>query len=275
MAKKKQKSAAKRKPEKKALVFQLGEFSSLPNLVRVCREVAKCPARHRPVDEYLRWTFMIVHDRWADDLELPPWDRSLPKEADGDYVPGFASGVYDLLGQLPGWNAIVPPAKGMANYYLEDHVELSVAEVAEHLRGRGFEIVSATELRATDVRPDYEGEIWDEAEALIRNGAAARLIQGMRTYTWEAPEDGWQDRVVEKLVSCGMQAEAARELVVLHVVHDQTLGYSDALWLLVKRRELREQFADDPKQQKEVEQAIQRALKEVRSTFKLKFPREV
>jgi hypothetical protein len=240
MAKKKQ--AARRKPEKKALVFQLGEFTSLPNFVRVCREIAKCPARHRPVEEYLRWTFMIVHDRWTDALELPPWDRSIPREADGDYVPGFASGVYDLLGTLPGWNAIVPPVKGMANYYLEDHVELSVAEVANHLRGRGFEIVSAAELRAT------HEPIEDE---------------NLLTYTWEAPED--------KLIAGGLPADAAWERIARHVIHDETLGLSDALWVLVAREELRKRFADDS----EVERAIQRAVKEVRSTFGLKFPRDV
>jgi hypothetical protein len=210
MAKKTRKPAAKRKPDKRALVFQLGEISSLPNFVRVCREVAKCPARHRPVEEYLRWTFMIVHDRWADELELPPHDPALHKEADGDYVPGFASGLFDLLEVLPGFYDVVPPTKGQANYFVEDHVELSVAEIADHLRGRGFEIMSAAELLAT-----------------------------------HEPGD-----------------------------HDPTSGLADALSVLVHRAELRA-GADDPSERAEVERAIQRSLKLVRSTFGLKFPRDV
>ncbi len=336
MAKKTRKVAAKRKPDKKALVFQLGELTSLPNFVRVCREVAKCPARHRPVEEYLRWTFMIVHDRWADELELPPHDPALHKEADGDYVPGFASGLYDLLEVLPGFYDVVPPTKGLANYFVEDHVELSVAEVAEHLRGRGFQIVSAAQLLATHERSNYDSaphmaawleeeraafeqemapadlatlafirgdvpqlprtpasagllerclvlnhrpESWNAfdrriAQVLVHNGAAERLLVGLSTYKWEAPEDGWRS-FIDELVGFGMQAEAARDLVVLHVVHDEHLGLSDALWLLVHRAELRTRFADDPRERAEVERAIQRALKLARSTFGLKFPRDV
>lgn len=267
MAKQKRKPTTKRKPEKKALVFQLGEFTSLPNFVRVCREIAKCPARHRPLEEYLRWTFIIVHQRWADELMLPPHDPSLPKEADGDYVPGFASGLYDLLETLPGFNAVVPPTKGQALYFVEDHVELSVAQVSDHLRGRGFEIVSSAELLATyeridDAHPDV-------------GVSPERLLQGKRAFTWEAPEDGWQDRVVDQLVDRGMPILTARGLVVRHVVHDQTLGLSDALWVLVHRADLRARFAEHADESAEVERAIQRALKLVRSTFGLKFPRDV
>jgi hypothetical protein len=336
MAQKKRKPAAKRKPDKKALVFQLGEIPSLPDFVRVCREIAKCPARHRPVEDYLRWTFMIVHDRWTDELELPPHDPALHKEADGDYIPGFAWGLYDLLEALPGFSDVVPPTKGEALYYVEDHVELSVAEVAEHLRGRGFEIVSAAQLLATHEPGTYDSEphiaAWLEEEraafehemapedlatlafirgdvpqlprapvsagllqrclmlnhrpsdwnafdrriarVLVENGAAERLLQGLTTNTWEAPEEAWRDLVAE-LVSFGMPAEAARGLVMRHVVHDENLGLSDALWLLVHRAELRTRFADDHRERAEVERAIRRALSLARSSFSLKFPRDV
>jgi hypothetical protein len=326
---------AKRKPEKKALVFRLGEITSLPNFVRVCRELAKCPARHRPVEEYLRWTFIIVHDRWSDELKLPAHDPSIPKEGDGDLAPGVASGLYDLLGTLPGWNAIVPPVKGEVLYFVEEHVELSVADVAEHLRARGFEIMSADQLLATreqpreydsteyvkgwleDERAAFEAAMsaadaevlafirgdrdsvphagptaallercpapnrhpasWNEhdrriAEVLVRSGQAERLLLGMWTPTWEAPEPSWHDAFVEAMTRFGMDAGAARELIARRILREQNLGLSDALWVLVRSQELRACFAGKQSELAEVERGIKRAQKEVRSAFGLKFP---
>jgi hypothetical protein len=326
---------AKRKPEKKALVFRLGEITSLPNFIRVCRELAKCPARHRPVEEYLRWTFIIVHDRWCDELKLPAHDPSIPKEGDGDLAPGVASGLYDLLGTLPGWNAIVPPVKGQVLYFVEEHVELSVADVAEHLRARGFEIMSADQLLATHEQPrEYDsteyvkGWLEDEraafeatmsaadagvlafirgdtdrvphaaptpallrripapnrhpaswnaydrriAQVLVRSDAAERLLLGMRTPTWEAPEPSWHDAFVEAMRRFGMDAGAARELIARRVLREQNPGLSDALWVLVRSHELRACFAGKQSELAEVERGIKRAQKEVRSAFGLKFP---
>jgi hypothetical protein len=333
-----QRRATPREPDKHALVFELGEFTSLPNFVRVCRDVAKCPARHRPAEEYLRWTFIIVHDRWCDELKLPAHDPSIPKEADGDLAPGIASGLYDLLGPLPGWNAIVPPVKGQVLYFVEEHVELSVADVAGHLRERGFEIVRADQLLATREPPrEYDssasvhGWLEDEraafqaamspadadvlafirgdtdavphvaasaallqrcpapnrhpaswnaydrriAEVLVRSGAAERLLLGMTTPTWEAPEPSWHDAMVDAMTSFGMDAAAARERIALHVLREPNLGLSDALWVLVRSHDLRACFAGKRTELADVERGIKRAQKEIGRVFGLEFPRDV